>query len=423
MNKLNNGKADTLLNNSTLRMDELRLLLSCGMESAKVKDMLTLAKRNYVMSHHSRKIFQLPPSNSWKNGCWKTYIYVDSKRREITASSEEKLIEKLYKFYLEADNKSKSLEQVFEMLMEYKETCLNRSDKIISSDKYRFSHISKELKEANINEITDDDIRRYIVSDLLSENPRPAYLKRVLQLLRAVFEYGIRKKLCYDNPLRYIIAQDYYKYCNQEVKTDEEKAFSTEELAKITADAEKHLDNPRVLMALLAKETGMRCAELAALHTEDIQADFIHVHRQQVKVAEGKGNKLVEVPYTKDERMHPHNGRFIPLTEEAKRIIEIAKTIPGDSLYLFHEKNSSKMIPKDGYLHNLRKRCIRLGCVPTNNHAFRMAFNSKLIELGFSASDRALILGHEVQTNEAHYSLTDKRRLDDIKNRLNKKEP
>ena len=52
-----------------------------------------------------------------------------------------------------------------------------------------------------------------------------------------------------------------------------------------------------------------------------------------------------------------------------------------------------------------------------------MAFNSRLIELRFSASDRALILGHEVQTNEAHYSLTDKRRLNDIKERLNKEEP
>ena len=52
------------------------------------------------------------------------------------------------------------------------------------------------------------------------------------------------------------------------------------------------------------------------------------------------------------------------------------------------------------------------------NHAFRIAFNSRLIELGFSASDRALILRHEVQTNGAHYSLTDKRRLDEIKKRL-----
>ncbi len=118
-----------------------------------------------------------------------------------------------------------------------------------------------------------------------------------------------------------------------------------------------------------------------------------------------------------------NNGRFIPITEEARRVIKIAKDIPGDSPYLFHEENCSKMIPTDGYIQNLRYRCRRLGCVPTNNHAFRMAFNSRLIELGFSASDRALILGHEVQTNEAHYSLTDKRRLNDIKERLNKEEP
>ncbi|MCR5023759.1 MAG: tyrosine-type recombinase/integrase [Lachnospiraceae bacterium] len=158
----------------------------------------------------------------------------------------------------------------------------------------------------------------------------------------------------------------------------------------------------------------MRVGELTALHKEDVQDDYIHVHRQQIK----SGNKHVEVPYTKDERLHPHNGRYIPLTKEAKRVIELASLLSGDSPYLFHESNKSEMIPKDGYVHNLQKRCKRLGCVPTNNHAFRMAFNSRLIEMGFSASDRALILGHEVQTNEAHYSLTDKRRMEDIKNRL-----
>ena len=122
--------------------------------------------------------------------------------------------------------------------------------------------------------------------------------------------------------------------------------------------------------------------------------------------------------FTKDERMHPHNGRFIPITEDARRVIGLAMAIPEDTPYLFHEKICSKMIPTDGYAQNLRKRCRKLGCIPINNHAFRMAFSSRLIELSFSASDRALILGHEVQTNESHYSLTDKRRLDDIKERL-----
>lgn len=404
-------------------LSDIQLLLTCGMENAKVKDMLTMAKRNYVKERHSRTIFQLPPSKSWKNGCYKTYVYVDSKRKEITSSTEDKLIEKLYDFYYEEENKAKTLEQVFELFMDYKKNCLNRRDKTIITDQNRFKHVSKELLEKDINEISDEDIRRFIVSRLLPNNPKPDFIKRMLQSLGAVFEYGIKKKLCFDNPVRYIDAQDYYKQCDNKTKTDEEKAFSAEEIAMITEDAKKNLGNPRVLMSLLAKETGMRAGELAALHVDDISDDFIHVHRQQVKVREGNHNNLVEVNYTKDERIHPHNGRFIPLTEEARRVIYLAMAIPGDSPYLFHDSNSSNMVPTDGYVHNLKNRCQRLGCVPTNNHAFRMAFNSRLIEMGFSASDRALILGHEVQTNEAHYSLTDKRRLNDIKNRLTKKEP
>ena len=72
----------------------------------------------------------------------------------------------------------------------------------------------------------------------------------------------------------------------------------------------------------------------------------------------------------------------------------------------------------DSYEQNLRRRCKRLEISTSNNHAFRIAFNSKLIELGFSAAKRALILGHEVQTNENHYSVTDKRQLADIRNRM-----
>ncbi len=422
LQNINDDRPIILDDNTTLRMRDLQLLFSCGMESAKVNDMLTVAKRNYVKSKHSRAIFKLPPSKSWKNGCFKTYVYVDSKRKEITSSTEDKLIEKLYDFYYEEDNKAKTLGQVFELFMDYKKTCLNRSDKTIVTDRNRFKHVPQLLLEKDINEITDEDIRRFIVSNLLPNNPKPDFIKRMLQSLGAVFNYGIKKKICFDNPVRYIEAQDYYKQCDQKVKTDEEKAFSSEELSIITADAEKYLDNPRVLMSLLAKETGMRAGELAALHVDDVNDDFIHVHRQQIKVREGNHNNLVEVGYTKDERLHPHNGRLIPITDEARRVISLAKAIPGDSSYLFHDSNCSNMVPTDGYVHNLRKRCKRLGCIPTNNHAFRMAFNSRLIEIGLSPSDRALILGHEVQTNEAHYSLTDKRRLNNIKERIKNEE-
>ncbi len=398
--------------------NDLRMILSdSGMDAVKVNEMVTETMRCYVNSHHKRSITILKPNEKRKKALYKTRIDIDGTRTDVTASTEEALIEKLYIFYVKEENKSQSLEQAFYAYMDYKKSCLNRSEKTIYDDTILFNQVSNELRKTNINELTDDVIRKFIVSTLLPKTPRPALLKRLLQLLRAVFDFAIRKKLCDDNPLKYVAAQDYYKYCNQTVKTDEEKAFSDEELAKLSSDAEKHLDNPRVLMSMLAKETGMRVGELTGLHKDDVENSFIHVHRQQIQ----EGKKVYEVPYTKDERLHPHNGRYIPLTEEAKRIIGLAMDISGNSLYLFHDINNPNMITKDSYILNLRRRCRRLGCIPTNNHAFRMAFNSRLIELGFSSSDRALILGHEVQTNETHYSLTDKRRLEDIKDRLTKK--
>ena len=105
----NNEEAVIVLdNNTSLRMRDIQLLLNCGMGPAKVDEMITMAKREFVMSHHPRDIFRLPPSSSWKNGCYKTYVYVDSKRKELTANTKDKLLEKLYDFYYEAENKAKT---------------------------------------------------------------------------------------------------------------------------------------------------------------------------------------------------------------------------------------------------------------------------------------------------------------------------
>ena len=43
-----------------------------------------------------------------------------------------------------------------------------------------------------------------------------------------------------------------------------------------------------------------------------------------------------------------------------------------------------------------------------------MSLNSRLIEAGLSSADRALLLGHAVETNERAYSHSDKRRLEKI---------
>lgn len=405
----------------SLLLSELRLLLTCDMKAATVKIVHAQLKKDYVSSRHQRKISPISPCKAFKNGGYKTYVYVGNKRSSLTAVTEEALFEKLYIFYFSQETKEKTLEQAFELLMEYKKDCKNRKEKTIKTDRGLFRHIARTLIDTNIREITDESIQKYIVSDLLPTRPSKNQLKRLLGLINQVFTFAIRKKYCSDNPMRFIDITDYYPDCKDTEKTDEERAFSMEELDKIVNDAEKTLENPRSQMKIFSKETGVRLGELPAIWKEDVDLEngYVHIHRQQVK----EGNKLIEVPYTKNERKHPRGGRKIPLTEKAKQIIEIALATPGESNYLFHDANKAEWVKKDSYVQNLRRSCERLGCTATNNHAFRIAFNSRLIDLGIEASDRALILGHEVQTNENHYSVTDNRRLEDIKNRLNKKEP
>ena len=83
---------------------------------------------------------------------------------------------------------------------------------------------------------------------------------------------------------------------------------------------------------------------------------------------------------------------------------------------------AARMITTDSSAQFLSRTCKRLGTLPANNHAFRFAFNSQLSELGFNSSDRSLILGHGVQTNENHYSITDKRRLEGIRDKIRERE-
>lgn len=116
--------------------------------------------------------------------------------------------------------------------------------------------------------------------------------------------------------------------------------------------------------------------------------------------------------------MHPDGGRKFPITPNVKQIIALANEIPGESEYLFHDPDCSEAIKKDTYCKYLARHCRKLGISTTNNHAFRVAMNSKLIAMGYSPADRALLLGHAVETNERNYSVVDSRHLDEIRARM-----
>ena len=365
---------------------------------------------NHVLEVHKNKISQ--KGGTGRNaGYYRTKITVGGVRKDLYGKDYQDIIYKLNEFY--TNERAKTFEDIYSVFEE-SERLSGLDEKTIKEKRYKFNNM-KDLWQLNIESITTDDILKWL-KGFLQNKPLKDNLKRHLQLINAVFKFAMKKGFCNGNPALFIDAKDYYKFCSPDRKANEERFFSAEEEQAIVDDINNGKVGVYDLMELFSKETGCRVGEICGVHKTDIGDEYIHIHRQLVKSKSG----YIEKPYAKNERLHPNGGRLIPISKELRPVLEKALELSGESEYLFHVKD--KYCKTDSYLQHLRRRCEKLGIKTTNNHAFRISYNTTLIDAGLSSADRALLLGHTVQVNESHYSVSDKRRLDKIKETLQKRE-
>lgn len=408
-----NGLSSSLVNDIVL------LLQSNSPEYASVRELIPKARRNYVAQHHSLSIFQLHSTNKYMDGKWKTHIYVNNKRKGVTFKTEDELYEYLYNFYKAQEDAPKTFADVFQVFIAEKKS-KGRASKTITEDERRLSYLSDAILNKPIDTITEDDLRDWIFNQFMERKPKPEGLKKMVQFLSAVFDCGRSKRLCRDNPAEFIDFHDYLHKCNLETKSNEERSFSDEDLERLKESAMKDIKSPHGCMLLVSMETGLRIGELAALQKSDIHATYIHVHRQQVKQEKDANHEhqtFYDVSYTKNERQNPKNGRRVDISDLCAEALRYASEIPGESKYVFHHKNGNP-VQKDSFGTYLRRKCHKLGIDITHNHAFRVAYNARLIQKDLDANERCLVLGHSMQTNERHYSFSDERKFESIQKKL-----
>jgi len=401
--------------------NELMLLLQSNPDFAcAVNDMIPRAKKVYVDAKHTQKISVVTSKSKTHDGKIGTHVYINGKRKWVEKATEDELYDYLFNHYQSLDDQLKTFEEVFEMFVEDKRTHAISEHTIIEYRRY-FNYIDDKIRGKRIFEITENELRTWLVDKFLLRKPKKEALRKMLQIIGMVFKFGIKKRLCIENPINYIQANEYYKLCDLSERTNEERSFSPEEIDQIRAYALEHSDNPHAVMILIAIETGMRAGELAALLKSDIEGDILHIHRQQSKVPRSKTTgkqTFVDLEYTKNERQNPKGGRLLPISDECRKSLDLALALPGESKYVFHHPDGSP-VQKDCYGRYLSRACKKLGIATTHNHAFRVAFNAKLIEAGVDGNERCLVLGHSMQTNERHYSFSDRRRVEDVRNKLN----
>ena len=377
------------------------------------------AKRIYVSEHHKHNIFQVHTTNKHRNGNWITHVYIDNKRKQVERKTEEELYNYLFDFYRAQEGRPETFDEVFDAFIDDKRS-YGISEASVCEYKRYIGFISQKIRSKDISLITEDELRKWLINDYLRKKPKKEALKKMLQLLKAIFAFATRNKLCIDNPAQYIIFRDYVKFCDLKTRANEDRSFSIEEIEKLRNYCLKNSNNPHAIVMLVAMETGMRAAELTSLLKTDIADGFITVHRQQIRIPKTDTNKKIsftEVEYTKNERSNPRGGRPVPITEQCQQALDLAFALKGESKYVFHHPDGRPVL-KDSYESYLRRVCGRLGIETSNNHAFRVAFNARLISAGVDGNERCLILGHSMQTNERHYSFSDKRQAENVRDKL-----
>lgn len=165
--------------------------------------------------------------------------------------------------------------------------------------------ITPSFGDLYIADITEALVVTLLNSQCDALHPKTEGFKKFVQQLRGVFQYAIRQGYRNSDPTISVDLACYYRKCDMTRKPAEQREFSDSEVSLLMGAAEKDLSNPRALLMMLARETGMRAGELVALRNADVFSDMIHIHRQLLNrvssVSTMPGDGYHEVLYTKDE--------------------------------------------------------------------------------------------------------------------------
>jgi len=201
----------------------------------------------------------------------------------------------------------------------------DRNIKGLKIDEYRYKRYLKPVfGDKEPKELVSLDVDRLRVNMLKKQGLKPASAYNVLELLRRIINYGVKKRLC--QPLPFTIEMP---------RVDNEKTedLTPEQLERLLKAIEEEPHPQAGKIMLMALYTGMRRGELFRLKWEDIDFErgFIHIR-------------------------NPKGGmdQTIPLNEAAREVLEsIYRT---DSPYVFPGRNGGQRTDIHHQVNRIKER-------------------------------------------------------------------
>lgn len=394
------------MNNTEFNNDILlRFLLDrCNISLEDARSEIEIMTDKKYLEQHASDIWQGADSR------WRTYLPDDtqkSKRRLIAKSTREKIETEIITYYKKL-NSSKQREKItlrtfYQTWLDYKKLKSSSSLYIrrIHSDWEKF-YLNDSVIDIPLEKLSFDMLEEWALKKIRENKMTKTQYYNMSIILRQSLDYAVQKGILTENLFQRVKIDRKLFYCKKKPE-DSTQVFLTDEQALIEkeayADFQKTGD-AACLAVLLHFQTGLRIGEMVAIKKSDINGNYLHVQRMEVKVTE----QLPDGSWTKqcfDVVEHAKSSagdRFVYLSSKAREIISLIEKSNQEHGY---KDEDFLFLNKNGRIHErsvdcrFRKYCNHLGIKEKGAHKTRKTYISTLIDAGININEIRKQVGHE----------------------------
>ena len=365
---------------------------------AYMQEQIKMKKRQKYLEQHEFKIWK---GNDDK---YRTYLPDEKKgRRLLKRSNKSDIEDEIVNYYKLLEEKSQITFQ--KMYWKWRKVqdelvCENTTCKY-DTDYIRFFK-DTDFEKTVMEKLNEEDIKVFLCSTIKRKTLNKKAAKTLFGYINNVVKSARVNKIIVDNPMEFLEAKQFYKYCTEVKKPIEKKIVSDKEMhllyEQFNRDYQEQPEYIPTYAVEFATLTGFRVAEISALKWDSITDEYIIVDKSE------KYNRKTKEYYigkTKNQK-----ERIFPLTTEIKDLLNRVKKAEMKSGYIcewvFANENGRIHAPIISSC--TKNKCRQVGITEKGIHAYRKTVNSKMRCNGVSSVVAASLLGHSQEVNEEYYT-------------------
>lgn len=346
-----------------------------------------------------KKLLRLHQHSIWqgRGGYWYTYLDGSQIKRKSQRKLEDCLVE-----YYRNQVESPPFETVFyewvKKKLSYGEIQRQTYDNYIRE--YESLIGKSSLSTKRMREISEEWLEDFIKSTISDHRLTSKRWGNLRVIISGTVKYA-KKRGYTDISMRVFLDElDLStKIFRHKLKADSDQVFTKEEICKIKNYILAREPSIVELGVLLAIETGMRRGEIAALKKEDIEDDYIHVCRTEIRYKDASGKTVFDIRESTKGR---DGERKVVLTEFAKEVLEKAKSKNSEGQYVF-EKNGT-WVKGHSFTKRIQDICKMVGIKSRSMHKLRKTYATNLLNNHVDEKLITMQMGHtEISTTKDFY--------------------